>query len=355
MTTKTAAPVGGFFVHNSNHMAVKAYIQGNYFILQDGTGLINMDPKGAVSVIQNQAEPLRYIIQGPNLGKHEVLLSDLTDDSATEYTQETWEDFYQFQTGLNCELPQSDYYSEAAMGLLPGKGVVNKWGVNADVDALAPEIVASYGGVFDPLTDIMTDAQTFTITYTNTQDGSGQTGARALLITYLNEDFEEVTGFHTLGSTGADVTSFTGYGINRALVFQNGGAGYNNDDITITATTDGTTQAQIPAQKAVTQQAIFHTQIGHTLLMDWLFINALKDSGGGNPKVTFYMYSWSRVTLTRYDVFEYKLDTASRESLELNPAQKFPFGGREVIWVEAEVSANNTVVAARFSGVQRKN
>lgn len=334
-------------------MAVKVYTAGNYLYYQDGSGAINMDIKGQVSVIQIEASPLKYMLEGDNLGRHEVLLSDLVDQDDTAYTQTTWENFYQYETGADSNTPDSDYYSEVAMGNLPGKGTVNKWGVNSSVQAAAPEIIASFGGAFDPLTDIMRTAQTFTIAYDNTVDGDGRTGARSLLFTYIDANYNEVTGIHVLGSSGSDVTAFTGFGINRCLVLSNGGLGWNSANITVTATGDGTTQAQVPAEKSVTQQAIYHTPIGKSLLTDWLFINALKDSGGGSPKATFHMYSWSRVTLTRYDVFEYKLDTNTREARELRPSQKFPFGGREVIWLEADVSANGTSVNARFSGVLR--
>lgn len=248
----------------------------------------------------------------------------------------------------------TDYFSEVAMGKRQGRTTVNKWGINEDVDTASPEIVASFGGAWSPLTHVITTAQTFTITYNNTTDGLGQTGALTLLITYLDANFYSQQAIHTLSNTGSDVTTFTGLGINRAVVLSNGGAGWNVNNITFTATTDGTTQAQIPALRSVTQQVLYHTQINHTLLTDWLFLNALKDSGGGNPKVTFNMYSWSRVTLTRYLVFTYKLDTSINDGLELNPSQKFPFGGREVIWIEATTSANDTSVAARFSGIEEQ-
>lgn len=248
----------------------------------------------------------------------------------------------------------TDYYSEVAMGKRQGRTVVNKWGVNNDVDTGTEEVVSSWGGAFDPSTDVMTTAQTFTITYSNASDGSTQSGARSLLITYIDENYKSQTATHTLGSSGSDITSFTGFGINRAVVLSNGGAGWNVQNITITATSDGTTQAQIPSLASVTQQMIYHTQINHTLLADWLFLNALKIGGGSNPIVTFKIYSWSRVTETRYKVFEYRIDTADKESIELKPSQKFAFGGREVIWITATTTVDNTQVTARLSGIEER-
>ena len=249
----------------------------------------------------------------------------------------------------------TDYPTEVARGLIQGRFVINQWGVNQDSDIAAPEIVATFGGAFNPVTGVMRNAQTFTINYTNSTDGQGTTGALSLLIIYLDASFVRQTEVHVLGSTGIDITSFTGIGINQIYLLSSGTLGYNVNNITFTATTDLTTQAQIPPLASVSQQAIYHTQIGSSFLLDWLFLNALKDSGGGSPKVTFNMYSWSRVTLTRYLVFTYKLDTADNEGMEIKLTQKFPIGGREVFWIEATVSANNTSCAARFSGVEIVN
>ena len=200
-------------------------------------------------------------------------------------------------TNLKEVISQSYKYS-VALGNEAGDTTWNKFGYNPDIDTGTEEIIASWGGAFDPLTAIMTSAQTFTITYTNTGDGSTATGARSLLFTYIDGNFESQTGIHTLGSTGSDVTSFSGVGINRVVVLSTGGDAYNNNDITITATSDGTTQAQIPAEGSVTQQCIFHTQINHTFLADWLHLTALKVTGGGgsSPRITIKGYSWSRVT-----------------------------------------------------------
>lgn len=253
----------------------------------------------------------------------------------------------------------SDYESEVAMGKRQGRNVWNKFGYNLDVDT-GTEIIASWGGAFDPTTDVMTTAQTFTITYdtvTNGGDGSGTTGATQLLFTYIDENFLSQTATHTLSNTGSDVTSFTGIGINRVVVLANGGAGYNNNDITITATTDTTTQAQIPAQNSTTQQLIFHTQINHTLLADYLRFKILKPSGGGTGKGLIIGYSWSRVTQTRYEVFReaYATSTTNDQTIEMRPSQKFPIGGREVLYfVIQDDSGNDTVVSGRFSGIEER-
>ncbi len=248
-------------------------------------------------------------------------------------------------------VPYVDYLTAVSAGNIEGTSIWNKFGYNEDVDTANSEIIASWGGALDPTTDFITTDQTFTITYNSATDGSGTTGATQLFFTYLDENNLLAQGFHVLGATGTDVTSFTGYGINRVVVLANGGAGYNTNDITITATTDGTTQAQIPALGSVTEQCIFFTPINTVFTVKFLFFNCLKLSGGGVPRVNFKGYSWSRVTNTRYEIFNSNIDTNVENSLVLEPPIPFVVTGREVLYFEASTSTNNTSVNCRFSGI----
>ena len=245
----------------------------------------------------------------------------------------------------------NDVNKAVSLGLIPGASTVNKWGHNESVNVADGEaLISEWGGAFDPITDIITVAQTFTVTYNNITDGLGTTGTLTLLVIYLDENTTEQEITHTLGNTGSDVTSFTGLGINRVLVSSNGGLGYNVNDITITATTDTTTQAIIPALASVTHQCIFHTAIGYCFLVDYIWANVIKLAGGTAPKVKIKIYSWSRVTLTRYDIFEGKIDTGVVNELTPVFEHPFPIGGREVIYMVATTDKDNTEVEARFSG-----
>lgn len=249
----------------------------------------------------------------------------------------------------------TEYRYEVAMGKRQGRTTINKWGYNLDVDGTdntIEELVASWGGTFDPNTDIISTAQTFTISYNITTDGLGQTGATQLLISYLDENFNLQDSVHILSNTGSDITAFTGLGINRVLVLANGGAGWNVNAITLTATTDATTQAQIPALKSVTQQLIYHTPINHNLLLDWFRGNILKLSGGGgSPAVTIKAYSYSRVTQTRYEVLQEDIDSTVENQINLEPSQPFNIGGREVVYFVVSTDTNNTRFKGRFSGI----
>lgn len=253
----------------------------------------------------------------------------------------------------------TNYSDEVAMGKRAGRTTWQKFGFNNDVDTGNDELIASWAGAtsstWDPTTQVITSAQTFTITYNNATDGLGQTGATQLLIYYLDSNYERQVGVHVLSNTGSDVTSFSGLGISRALVYANGGLGYNANDITITATTDGTTQSEIPAGKSVSQQLLFHTQIGHNFLCKQIRANCLRISGAGTqPVVTITLWSYSRVTNTKYQVFSQRLDTDVENSFDVNFNEPLVFGGREVIYMTATTTVNNTVVSGRFLGIEER-
>ena len=246
-----------------------------------------------------------------------------------------------------------DYFTEVSMGRVTNTNAVNKFGYNKDIDPPDnEEIVASWGGSFNPATNVMATAQTFRISYVNTSDGATSMGARSLIITYLDSSYNEVSAIHTLGSTGNEFTAFTGFGINRVVVLSNGGAGWNVGDILLRASTDGTIQAQIPALKSVTQQCIYHVGINRTFLMRLIKVNTLKVAGGATPTVEVRCYSWSRVTQTRYQVFIENID-ASVENTYSTPFDGDPikFTGREVIYFTAKTDLSNTQINLRFSGI----
>ena len=144
---------------------------------------------------------------------------------------------------------------------------------------------------------VMTSSGTFTITYNNTTDGLGTTGALSLFIGYIDANKDLQTAFHTLGNTGSDVTSFSGLGINRVVVFSAGSAGVNVNDITLTETTGGGTQSQVPASIGVSQSSLFHFP---RLCYPIIKITKLEASRvvGSSPVVNFRFNVYSRVYCT---------------------------------------------------------
>lgn len=329
----------------------KIYTKENYIIVE------NPDSQTYTrSELKYEENDTNFVLKTFSKDSYTVLIkiikaevSSWTDEDDTAYTETTLRNFLQeYTSSATIDTNPTNFDDDSALGRRDGVSSVSKFGFNTDIDTGTEEIIASFGGAFDPTTDVMTTAQTFSIAFGGT-DGSGSTGATTLLITYLDENFEEQNGIHVLSASSPDTTSFSGLGINRAVVLASGSAGYNNGDITITASSDATTQAQIPAQASVTEQLIYHTAINRSLLFKFFSFSSTRTSGSG-AKIDINLYSWSRVTNTRYFIRRYYLDTAANGSINDPLPIPFPVTGREVVYATASTSANNTQLSGRFSG-----
>lgn len=193
---------------------------------------------------------------------------------------------------------------------------------------------------------ILTTASTFTIAYTQADDGSAAEGAKELTFFYVDGNGNSQVAAHTLGSDGSDVTSFSGLGINRVAVSASGTNDTNVSDIVITATTGGSVQAFIPAGSGVTQQAIFYNDSnadGVTLGLD---LNAIKLSGS-SPKITIKGWIYNRGIDTLFEVFRCTIDTA----VENNVIKQFKtkLNATDVLYFTASTTADNANIAIRFA------
>lgn len=329
----------------------KIYTKENYIIVENPTSQTYTR-----SELKYEENTTNFILKTFDKSIYNVLISipkaDIstwTDEDSVAYTETTLRSFLQeYTSSATIDTNPSNFDDDVALGRRDGVSNVSKFGFNTDIDTGTEELISSFGGAFDPTTDVMTTAQTFSIAF-GASDGSGTTGATSLLITYIDENFEEQNGVHVLTASSPDTTSFTGLGINRAVVLSSGSAGYNNGDITITASSDATTQAQIPAQASVTEQLIYHTPISRSLMLKFFSFTSTRTSGSG-AKIDINLYSWSRVTSTRYFIRKYYLDTSANGSINDPLPIPFPVGGREVIYATATTTVNNTQLSGRFSG-----
>jgi hypothetical protein len=245
----------------------------------------------------------------------------------------------------------SNFADEVIIGRRPGIRNFTKFGYASGLTAAAgEETVWAATGNFTP----MTTASTFTITFNNATDGLGTTGALSLFIDYIDENGLSAQTQLTLDATGSQVTSFSGFGINRAAVVNSGSAQTNTNNITITETTGATIQALIPASEGVTQQCIFHTDANSDAVARYLWINANKLSGGGSPRITIKGYVFNRTYETRFEVFRCTIDTSSESFVSLSEPNGFVLSPRDVLYFVADTDTNNSIVNLRFSLMEYK-
>lgn len=241
----------------------------------------------------------------------------------------------------------SDFKYEVALGRRQGATTWNKWGYNADID-IGTETVWSVGGTFTR----MTTARTLSVVSTDTNDTSAGTGAQSIIIYGVDANWKSQTVVVTMNGTTPVVTAETWMGVNRMAIYAAGSGGVNAGTITATATTDLTTQGEIPTGTGASQQAIFFVQADHQALMDWLYITLVKNSGGTQPVVTLKCWVTSGVSGAKYEVFRDYLNGAIEDHSQLLPSQPFVVGEKSVVEFQATTDQNNTEIALRFSLIE---
>ena len=240
----------------------------------------------------------------------------------------------------------TDFKYEVAEGLRQGYTTWNKWGYNPDID-VGTETVWSVGGTFTPLSS----AGTLEVVSSSANDDGDPagTGTQSIIIYGVDANYGEQTEVVTMNGTTAVTTTNSWLGINRAAIYLSGSGGINAGDISITATTGGSDQAEIPAGEGSTQHAFFFVPAGHVGLMDWLWVNAVKTSGGNSPILTTKVWVTSLVSGSKYEVFRDNLDVGLSNHTDVRPSQPFVVGEKSLVEVQVTTDKADTVVSTRFS------
>ena len=239
----------------------------------------------------------------------------------------------------------TDYKLEVASGKRQGSELWNKFGYNNDVDT-GTEILASFGGTFNPLTT----ATTINIVSTSANDTSGGTGCNSIFLNGIDANRNIQTELVTLNGTTTVTTVSTWLGINRVSMVLCGSGQVNDGDINLTAVTGGSAMAQMPANGGVTQQCIFHVPANYTFNAEWFWVNVLNRAK--DAVLTFKFWVYSAVSNGKQEVAKIDVDTSkTTQPSELSPNLPFPISEKTVCWVEVTSDKDNVICNARFSGI----
>lgn len=239
----------------------------------------------------------------------------------------------------------TDPEDEAALGLRQGQRSWQKFGYNPVVDIAATETIWAVGGTYTP----PTTARTLDIVSSDAADDDGSTGANNIYIYGIDANRKYAVEAVTMNGTTTVTTTSTWLGINRVAVGLAGTALNNVGNITITQTTDGRVMAYMPATQSVTQQMIYHNQIGWKGLAKDLMLSVRKTSGGQSPRVTLTGWVFSPVSNANYEVFRWNMDTAIENTFILNSQVPFVLNSGDVLQFKASTNQDGTQVSGRFS------
>jgi len=193
-------------------------------------------------------------------------------------------------------------------------------------------------------------AEAYTITYNNSTDGAGTTGALTLAIYYVDSTTgKSAITLHTLGNDGSDDLTISSFGINRVAVASSGSADVNTNAITITGATSSNVAAFIPAGKGVTNQAFFTVGSNEKAFIYDFFLNIGK-AGGSNAKVIVKAYVYNRSPAdTVYELFRSIVNTATEQTIVWTRYIPFVLNPNDVIYFVADTDTNAASCEVRFN------
>lgn len=246
-----------------------------------------------------------------------------------------------------------DYKYSVASGEVNSGTVWNKFGYNDDIDtATSPELIASWGGTAEDI--FLSSAEILNISSTSANDISGGTGAYAVVIYGVNNNWETIIDVVNLNGTNTVQSNLAFLGVNRMAIFQSGSSLSNEGDITALASSTNEIQGQIPTVSGTSQQGLFYVEANHTFLATDLVINANKLGGGSSPKITVIGYAYATLTNARYEVFRKTIDTDVENTFLYQPTMPFVVDEEQILYFVAETDTNNALVNVRFSGILKQ-
>lgn len=241
----------------------------------------------------------------------------------------------------------TDYTTEVALGRRQAASTWNKFGYNDDID-IGTEVIAAFGGAFNQK---LSAGETLNIVSGSGNDtNSSGSGARQLIVYGVDSNWEEITEIVNLSGVTPVTTTNSFLGVNRIAIYSAGSGEVNAGLITATASSSGNTMATMPIGGGVTQQLIFYVPASTQFLASWLYLDALKASGGGSPVVEIKGWVYSDVAGAKFEVFRDTIDSGVEARVQLQPPEPFVIGEKSILWFEATVTVNNVSVNGRFSG-----
>lgn len=164
-----------------------------------------------------------------------------------------------------------DFKLAVAAGLVPGWRRFRKFGMNDDVDAGTEQIWP-----LGTIKVLPTTAAVASVVSSTAADGVGGTGARAIVVSGLDANYDEVEEEVTLTGITPVNTTQTFLRLNRAYITDVGSGGTNAGNITVSI--GGNAQAYIEASEGQSHQLDYCVPAGHTYFID-VYSTTVGDAG----------------------------------------------------------------------------
>lgn len=244
----------------------------------------------------------------------------------------------------NNQRPTEDFDLDVARGAVPGASSFSRFGFNKNLTAAAgEEIVAAFGGTLT----IQTAPTTIQVTFANANDDAAGSGMRSFAMIGVGADGSTQQAVYSTNGSSF-VTSEQWLGINRCIGLTWGAGGTNAGTVSFTSTADASNQAQIPAGYGVTQQLFHHVATDRVAYFERLVLDLFRAaSGGGDVAADVRGYLFNRATGGTVNLFDTKLNTAYRPSIDSLLKNPVNLGSNVVWYFTADADTNATAIRGR--------
>ncbi len=258
-------------------------------------------------------------------------------------------------TSQNPFVIRGDLMLEIARGNVPGMSTVVLRGHNPSQSSASGFVDIAEGGNLVYLTT----AETMDIVSDDTDDTALGSGAQSVLINGLNQEFEDTTEILLMDGTDIVVTQNTYCRINLMAVLTAGASGWNEGDITATATIDDSIQSEMDSTESISQNSHYTVPLGKTLHVYQLEFNASQGAAGQAPEVEFKAYARPGGSARAWiQFFDKKLDTSNVNELDVTlpfPTSNTQLSEKSDFRMRSDTDQDNTEVRTRMYGVLINN
>lgn len=178
-------------------------------------------------------------------------------------------------------------------------------------------------------------------------------GAINFLIQGLDKDFNEIQEVVFSNGTNPVTTDQSFLRAPRVFAISAGAYLTNTGNITIKASSSGSIQAYIPESKGQTQQLIFTTPKGYSLLVTDIYLSSVKNSGGQQPIVNFDAVV-NGSGLAQRILFSSKIDTGIFPESNYHQTVMTELPEKSDLEITVISNQANTEVYSRIYGIQFK-
>lgn len=239
--------------------------------------------------------------------------------------------------------------TEVALGNRPGLKQVNKFGFNEDISKNSFIPIWSFGGIYT----YQSVANTPSIVSTDANDTLTGTGARTVVVSGLDENYNEIEETVNLNGLLPVQLSNAYIRINRVFVDQAGASFINSGQITVFNNSE--VYASIEPDIGQTQQALYTVPAGKTA-----FLAKLKTSINHSPNSTGKKDGLGGIFIKSPNsafrsIFSYSLSMNGTSAIQLESSYPEAIPERTDIAIRFKSFSNKTLVTASFDLLLRDN